>query len=204
MGQIARLRLIRDRFIAGHSSCEPRRHLDSVPPETPIWDVVDRCRVWESHADPAVRRVSKPSPDQNYPAYFMGDSDSISEKTHVAAVTQPRSGPDQLEDLLRRLLMAVDPPAPLPEVPPIELLQRLVTESQSRPSPVFSPPASAGLEQMLRSFLSAQQPMRPPPRQRPIRRDWNGVVCSSCGKSGHAATRCPNLNESFPFMQPGL
>ena len=166
MGQIARLRLIRDRFIVGHSSCELRRHLDSVPPETPIRDVVDRCRVWESHADPAVRRVSKPSPDQNYPAYVVGDSDSISEKTRVAAVTRPRSGPDQLGDLLRRLLMAVDPPAPILEVPPVEkLLQRLVTESQSRPSPVVSPPASAGLEQMLRSFLSGQQLTRPPPRQ---------------------------------------
>ena len=33
MGQTARLRLIRDRFIAGHSSCELRRHLDSVPPQ---------------------------------------------------------------------------------------------------------------------------------------------------------------------------
>ena len=36
MGQTARLRLNRDRFIAGHSSCELRRYLDSVPPETPI------------------------------------------------------------------------------------------------------------------------------------------------------------------------
>ena len=36
MGQTARLRLIHDRFIAGHSSCELRRHLDSVPPETPF------------------------------------------------------------------------------------------------------------------------------------------------------------------------
>ena len=52
MGQTPCLRLIRDRFIAGHSSCELRRYLDSVPPETPIWDVVDICRVWESHADP--------------------------------------------------------------------------------------------------------------------------------------------------------
>ena len=51
MGQTARLRLIRDRFIAGHSNCDLRRHLDSVSPETPIRDVVDRCRVWESHAD---------------------------------------------------------------------------------------------------------------------------------------------------------
>ena len=29
MGQTARLRLIRDRFIAGHDSCELRQHLDS-------------------------------------------------------------------------------------------------------------------------------------------------------------------------------
>ena len=79
MGQTAHLRLIRDRFIAGHSSCELRRHLDSVPPETPIRNVVDWCRVWESHADPAVRRVSKPSPDQIYPAYVVGDN--ISETT---------------------------------------------------------------------------------------------------------------------------
>ena len=55
MGQTARLRLIRDRFIAGH--CDLRRHLDSVSPETPIRDVVDRCRVWESHAHPV--RVSR-------------------------------------------------------------------------------------------------------------------------------------------------
>ena len=82
MGQTARLRLIRDRFIAGHSSCELLRHLDSVPPpppETPIRDVVDRCRVWESHADPAVRLVSKPSPDPIYPAYVVGNADKISE-----------------------------------------------------------------------------------------------------------------------------
>ena len=45
MGQTACLRLIRDRFIVGHINCELRRHLDSVPPETPIRDVVDRCRV---------------------------------------------------------------------------------------------------------------------------------------------------------------
>ena len=83
MGQTARLRLIRDRFIAGYSSCELRRHLDSVPPETPIWDVVDRCRVWESHADPAVCRFSKPSPVPIYPAYVVGDADRISDRSRV-------------------------------------------------------------------------------------------------------------------------
>ena len=164
MGQMVRLRLIRDRFIAGHSSCELRRHLYSVPPETPVRDVVDWCRVWESHADPAVRWVGKPSPDPIYPAYVVGDSDSTSEPTRVAAITRSRSGPDQLEDLLRRLLMVVDSPPPISEVPPMEkLLHRLVGETQCRPSPVVNPPALMGLEQMLRSFLSGQQPTRPSP-----------------------------------------
>ena len=101
MGQTARLRLIRDRFIAGHSSCELRRYLDSVPPETPIRDVVDRCRVLESHADPEIRRVSKPRPGPIYPAYVVGDSEQVGESLRVAAVAKPKSPPDQLEDLLR-------------------------------------------------------------------------------------------------------
>ena len=28
-------------------------------------------------------------------------------------------------------------------------------------------------------------------------------MCFSCGKAGHSATRCPTLDESFPFMLPG-
>ena len=51
IGQTLRLRLIRDRFIAGHGSCELHRHLDCLPPDTPLRDIVDRCRVWESHSD---------------------------------------------------------------------------------------------------------------------------------------------------------
>ena len=193
MGQTARLRLIRDRFIAGHSSCELRRHLDAVPPETPIRDVVDRCRVWESHGNPAVRQVSKPSPDPIYPAYVVGDVDRISETSRVAAVTGQRSGTNQLEDLLRRLITTMESSAPTPEVPAVEkLLQRMVAETQSSPAPTE-------LEQMMHSFLAGQC-QRPAQRQR---QDWSDVVCFSCGKSGHAATRCPNLNDSFPFMQPG-
>ena len=62
MGQEARLRLIRDRFIAGHESCDLRRYLDCVPPDTPLRDIVDRCRVWESHSDSSVRRANIPMP----------------------------------------------------------------------------------------------------------------------------------------------
>ena len=98
--------------------------MDSVPPETPIRDVVDRCRVWESHADTEIRRISKPSPDPIYPAYVVGDSDNIGETIRVAAVTKLTSNPDQLEDMLRRLLASlaapVPVPAPVPEVPTVE------------------------------------------------------------------------------------
>ena len=49
MGQTARLRLIRDRFIAGHENCDLRRYLDCVPPDTPLRDIVDRYRDTKSH-----------------------------------------------------------------------------------------------------------------------------------------------------------
>ena len=112
----------------------------------PIRDVVDRCRGWESHADPEIRRISKPSPDPIYPVYVIGDSDNIGETIRVAAVTRPKSGPDQLMDILKRLLACmatpVPVPAPVPQVLTVEkLLQHLVAETQSRQSRQESPAA---------------------------------------------------------------
>ena len=43
--------MIRDKFIAAQRHCGLRRHLDGVPPDTPIWEIVDGCRLWESHSD---------------------------------------------------------------------------------------------------------------------------------------------------------
>ena len=205
MGRTAHLCLIRDRFTAGHSNCDLRRHLDSVPPETPIRDIVDRCRVWESHADQSSHRLTKPSPDPIYLVYVVGDADYNIETTRVAEDTGQKSKPHQLEDLFRRVLTTAERPAPKPEVPDVEkLLQQLVRETQSRPTAAVNPPVTTTLEQMLRSFLDGQRRrQRPPLRQRPSRRDWTDVMCFSCGKSGHAATRCPNFDESFPFLQPG-
>ena len=72
------------------------------------------CRVWESHADPEIQWVSKPVPEPIYPAYVVGDSDNVIEEIRVAAVTTPKSPPDQVEDLLRRLLAGMASPAPVP------------------------------------------------------------------------------------------
>ena len=50
MGKRARDAMIRDKFIAAQRNCGLRRHLDGVSPDTPIWEIVDSCRVWESHS----------------------------------------------------------------------------------------------------------------------------------------------------------
>ena len=38
------------------------RHLDSVGPDTPISDIVDRCRVWESHEEKVARPTAEHEP----------------------------------------------------------------------------------------------------------------------------------------------
>ena len=96
IGQTARLRLIRDRFIAGHESCELRRHLDCLPPDTPLRDIVDRCRVWESHSDLSARNVNKPK--LTYPAYVVKPSEKGPETVRAITVNKPeRSGEDTNE-----------------------------------------------------------------------------------------------------------
>ena len=163
---------MRDQCIASHDSCALRRHLDSVSPETPIWDIVDRCRVWESHADSDTRRFSKPGPNRTLPIYTV---DTLSEKMDdqvVAAVTTTQPDPDQLATLLRRLFSGPVGPAPPPELVPSvleQLLHRLLTEAQTLQ---LTPPAQAGhsdIESLLRNLLPG---------------NWNTVVCFSCGKAG--------------------
>ena len=35
------------------------------------------------------------------------------------------------------------------------------------------------------------------------RQNRSTVVCFSCGESGHAASRCPTQDETFPFLPTG-
>ena len=52
MKEKARDLMVRNKFIAAQQSCDLRQHLDSAAPETSIGDIVDSCRIWESHAEP--------------------------------------------------------------------------------------------------------------------------------------------------------
>ena len=72
-----------------------------MPSETPIRDIVDRCRVWESQVDSEVRRVSKPGPESVFPTYVFVDPDRGVDDLRVAMVTTPQSTPDQVEKYFR-------------------------------------------------------------------------------------------------------
>ena len=51
MKEQARDKMIRDRFIAGQEQRALRRQLDGFAQDTPIGEIADSCRVWESHSD---------------------------------------------------------------------------------------------------------------------------------------------------------
>ena len=121
MGPNARIRLIRDRFIAGHPNCDLRQHLDSVPPDTPIRDIVNRCRMWESHANTDDRRVVKPTPDKARPVYAVSEWTLVPTEQVVAVVTGPLVGLADFEAMLKRLLPAVPAQAPPPHSAPTDL-----------------------------------------------------------------------------------
>ena len=70
------LQLVRDRFIAGQAECSLRRHLDSVGPDTPIRDIVDRCRVWESHAEDTDRWGVRHESERPRAVYQVASVDS--------------------------------------------------------------------------------------------------------------------------------
>ena len=120
--------------IAGHESCDLRRYLDCVPPDTPLRYIVDRCRVWESHADPEVRRISKPMPEPVYPTYVVKQPDYETEPVCVVAVNKPNSPVDQNEELLKKLLAVLTPmvssPARAPDLSPMD---KLVQRGENRP-----------------------------------------------------------------------
>ena len=127
----------------GHDSFALRRHLDSVPPETP-----DRWRVWESHGNTEPRRFSKPGPERALPIYTVDEPGCGLDDRMVAAVTVPPVVPDQLETLLRRLLpTSLMPASPLKMIPTEleSLLQRLLP---GVPAPKPTLPPKTGITDM--------------------------------------------------------
>ena len=104
-----RLQLVRDRFIIGQEHRALRRHLDSVGPHTPISDIVDRCRVWESHEKSNSRPMARHEPTG--PRGVFQVTQQISDE-HSGMSTEPDKTPSEFGLLAQRLREMVQQPVP--------------------------------------------------------------------------------------------
>ena len=195
----ARLRLIQDRFIASNENCALRCHLDSVLPETPIRVIVDRCRVWESHADTDTRRILKPTLERARPVYTANESTCVPADQVVTAFTVHSVGLGDLKAFLRRLL----PTAPVQTLPPrpVPTEMEIMLEHLLLNAPVRT--AITEMETLLQCLLPGATTRALWPRPVLARMDWTTIVCFSFGQLGHGVSRCPKLDETFPYMLPG-
>ena len=125
---LIQLQMIRDRFIDGQAECALHRHLDSLGPDTPMADIVDCCRVWESHIEVANKQQLRT--DRHPPRAVCQVT-----KDEQSPVESPET--ESLEDITRKLLptLAQPPPetAPIPSDQDllIQLLMGAICPSQS-------------------------------------------------------------------------
>ena len=63
--------MIRNQCITAQRSCDLRRHLDGATPEASIGDIVDSCRICESHAEPVAMDNGWQDPVDSQPTLHM-------------------------------------------------------------------------------------------------------------------------------------
>ena len=104
------------------------------------------------------------APNPIYPAYTVGLDDYPDEPVCTVTVNRQTDRMDQIEELLRQLLVALKetkPVAPPPRVPDSSSMDKLLgmLSSQMKHSEPMVPPVPAptGLEDMLRSYFAGVQ-----------------------------------------------
>ena len=176
---LIQLQMVRDRFIDGQAECALGRHLDSLGPETPMADIVDCCRVWESHVEVETKQQSRR--DRHPPRA-------------VCQVTEDEQSPvespetELMEDIIRKLLPTSPPPPPEAALIPSDqdlLIQRLM--GAICPSQPVAQERSklTDLETMLLNWL-------------PV----GTVTEEDTALPGSSSDRRRSLDESFPFLPP--
>ena len=120
---LIQLQLVRDRFIAEQAECALRRHLDSMGSDTPMRDIVDSCRVWESHAeatdswgggqDPEYPRAIYQVVEDSQSPVALKESDVLDQiRRQLLPTPKAAPIPSDRDLLIQRLLGALQPVQP--------------------------------------------------------------------------------------------
>ena len=188
--------MVRNKFIASQQSCDLRRHLDSATPETSIVDIVDSCRIWESHAEPVAIKNWCQDTVYRKPKLLLPPPATDSSVFTVGSVMptldeSPRRGSHSSADR--------------------ELLIRNVLEAMGARREVISEwRRNTELELLLRDATHVGSVMTQEAHSpasllwRPHMDDLgDSGQCFSCGFFGHGVNRCPRLDRYFPYKMPG-
>ena len=103
MNEKARDLMILNKFIAAQRSCELRRHLDGAAAEASIGNIVDSCRIWESHVETAFVGSVIQDPD---------DNQSMSQATVLDKSLPATFGSTRLHQDVGRVIPTVRGPPP--------------------------------------------------------------------------------------------
>ena len=105
-----RLQLVRDKFITGQQQLALRRHLDSAGPDTPMVNIVDKCRVWESHEERHSRTEVECEPGTSRGVFQVREQVRDDQKEEAA---EPDSNYSKFGNLTNRLRELVQQPSPV-------------------------------------------------------------------------------------------
>ena len=191
------LQMVWDRFIDGQAECALRRHLDSLGPDTPMADIVDCCRVWESHLEVEieprtsadrhpVRAICQVTADKQTPA-ASPETETLEDIIRNACCRRRRyrlrrrsryrqTGISSSSDLMG----AICPPQPVAQE------RSTVTE----------------LETMLLNWLPVGT-VTEGDAASPNPSADSAEGCFSCGVLTHTTDQCQTLDKSFPFLPTG-
>ena len=105
-----RLQLVRDKFITGQQQLALRRHLDSAGPDTPMVNIVDKCRVWESHEERHSTIEVGGEPGTSRGVFQVHEQVRDDQKEEAA---EPDSNYSKFGNLTNRLRELVQQPSPV-------------------------------------------------------------------------------------------
>ena len=193
---LIQLQMVRDHFIDGQAECTLCRHLDSLGPDTPMADIVDCCRVWESHIEVA---SSRQMGTDRHPPH------AVCQVTEDSQSPAGLPGTESLEDIIRKLLPT--PQRPPPKAAPFpsdqELLIQHLLGAIRPPQPVVQERSKlTDLEILLQNWLLVRTITQEDATSPDSLLD-SLEGCFSCGVLTHTTDQCQTLDESFPFLPTG-